>query len=120
MKIEFKEPMVSISKSQFDATIAEAKAEVAREIFAEIEKMCIDTFGNFNHRVFAKLKKKYTEGTCSKKELVEVVRCKDCKHCEIFYIAKHLGIESVKNFYCNLAKGSRFETDFCSFGERKE
>ena len=36
-----------------------AKQEVAREIFAEIERVCIDTFGNFNHRVFAELKKKY-------------------------------------------------------------
>lgn len=53
-------------------------------------------------------------------DVVEVVRCKDCKHCEIYYPAKHLGIESVKNFYCNLAKGIRFETDYCSFGERKE
>ena len=36
-------------------------SEVAREIFEEIDRMCIDTFGNFNHRVFAELKKKYTE-----------------------------------------------------------
>ena len=41
--------------------IDKAKAKVAREIFEEIERMCIDTFGNFNHRVFAELKKKYTE-----------------------------------------------------------
>ena len=37
-------------------------SEVAEEIFGEIDRMCIDTFGNFNHRVFAELKKKYTEG----------------------------------------------------------
>ena len=37
------------------------RSEVAREIFEEIDRMCIDTFGNFNHRVFAELKKKYTE-----------------------------------------------------------
>lgn len=36
-------------------------SDVAREIFEEIDRMCIDTFGNFNHRVFAELKKKYTE-----------------------------------------------------------
>ena len=41
--------------------IDEAKSEVASEIFEEIDRMCIDTFGNFNHRVFAELKKKYTE-----------------------------------------------------------
>ena len=34
-----------------------------KEILEEIDRMCIDTFGNFNHRVFAELKKKYTEGT---------------------------------------------------------
>jgi hypothetical protein len=36
------------------------KAEVAREIFAEIDVMCIDIFGNLNHKQFAELKKKYT------------------------------------------------------------
>lgn len=35
--------------------------DVAEKIFAEIDRMCIDTFGNFNHRVFAELKKKYTQ-----------------------------------------------------------
>lgn len=38
------------------------QTEVADEIFAEIERLCIDTLGNFNHRVFAELKKKYTKG----------------------------------------------------------
>lgn len=36
-------------------------SELAREILAEIERMCFDPFGIFNHRAFAKLKKKYTE-----------------------------------------------------------
>ena len=35
------------------------ESEVAREIFEEIDRMCIDPFGNFNHRRFAELKKKY-------------------------------------------------------------
>lgn len=34
-------------------------SEVAKEIFEEIDRLCIDTFGNFNHRAFAELKKKY-------------------------------------------------------------
>jgi hypothetical protein len=38
------------------------KGEVARAIFEEIEEMCIDFFGNFNHRMFIEIKKKYTEG----------------------------------------------------------
>ena len=42
--------------------LKEQNYELAREIFAEIDRMCIDTFGNFNHRVLAELKKKYTEG----------------------------------------------------------
>lgn len=37
-------------------------SDLVREIFEDIDRMCIDTFGNFNHRVFAELKKKYTEG----------------------------------------------------------
>lgn len=37
------------------------RAEVEK-IFAEIDRLCIDTFGNFNHKRFAKLKKKYMEG----------------------------------------------------------
>ena len=37
------------------------QADVAREIFAEIDSLCIDTFGNFSYRRFAELKKKYTE-----------------------------------------------------------
>jgi hypothetical protein len=36
-------------------------SDIASEIFEEIDRMCIDTFGNFNHRVFAELKKKYTQ-----------------------------------------------------------
>ena len=44
-----------------DEEVAKARAEVAIEIFAEIQKMCIDTFGNFNHTTFNKVKKKYTE-----------------------------------------------------------
>lgn len=34
-------------------------SDIAREIFDEIERMCIDTFGNFSHRTFAELKKKH-------------------------------------------------------------
>lgn len=47
--------------------VEEAKTEVAREIFEEIERTCVDTFGNFyigaTRGAFAELKKKYTEGT---------------------------------------------------------
>lgn len=36
-------------------------SEVARDIFAEIDRMCVDIFGHFNPVAFAELKKKYTE-----------------------------------------------------------
>ena len=36
------------------------KSEIAREIFEEIDSMCIDLFGNFNHGRYIELKKKYT------------------------------------------------------------
>jgi hypothetical protein len=45
--------------SATDKVICEAKQEVAREIFEEIEEMCLDIFGNFHSVVFAELKKKY-------------------------------------------------------------
>ena len=56
-------PAGGARKLMVEAPIADVapRAEVAREIFEEIDKMCIDTFGNFNHRVFSELKKKYTE-----------------------------------------------------------
>lgn len=45
--------------------VEKAKAEVAREIFEEIEQTCVDSFGCFyigaTHGAFAELKKKYTE-----------------------------------------------------------
>lgn len=40
-----------------------AKQETAREIFEEIDTMCVDLFGNFNHKRFAEFKEKYTEDT---------------------------------------------------------
>lgn len=43
--------------------LAEAKSEVAREIFAEIYEDCFDQFGYIDYAAFAELKKKYTEGT---------------------------------------------------------
>ena len=46
-------------ETERERLIRNTKAEVAREIFSEIDRMCIDTFGNFNHRVFAELKMKY-------------------------------------------------------------
>lgn len=37
------------------------KSELTKEIFAEIDRMCIDLFGNFNHKAFIEIKNKYIE-----------------------------------------------------------
>ena len=63
-------PMVSISKRDFDKTIAEVKSEVARGIFEDVEKHLfviapIEEFDGWARMMlcdFERLKKKYTEG----------------------------------------------------------
>lgn len=68
--------------------------------------------------------------------VVEVVRCKDCKHCK--ELAPHCEINRYAYFHCNLWRGEETKnvwhkykkytadysivepTDFCSYGERKE
>ncbi len=52
--------------------------------------------------------------------VVKVVRCKNCKHCDFFYPIKEKGKEAISTFYCKLLKSDRKETDYCSFGELKE
>ena len=53
-------------------------------------------------------------------DVVKVVRCKDCKYCDFFYPQKEIGKEAISTFYCELFKGDRKETDYCSYGELKE
>lgn len=53
-------------------------------------------------------------------DVVEVVRCKDCKNCDIVYPLKFLGIEAIKDFYCVLDNRRVLSTDYCNRGERKE
>lgn len=48
-----------VDQECLEKMLSKFASDVAREIFEGIERMCIDTFGNFNHRVFAELKKKY-------------------------------------------------------------
>ena len=51
---------------------------------------------------------------------VKVVRCKDCKRCELCYPEKAIGKESTPGYFCKHYKEYKRATDFCSFGERKE
>ncbi len=53
-------------------------------------------------------------------DVVKVVRCKDCKYCEVFYPIKEIGEEAIKGHCCRLHNSYRKQTDFCSYGELKE
>jgi hypothetical protein len=46
----------------FTEQLSRSKADVAREIFAEIYEDCFDQFGYFDYDAFIQLKKKYTGG----------------------------------------------------------
>lgn len=47
-------------------------------------------------------------------DVVEVVRCKDCKHWENRYrYCKRIGVDFLGNSRCG-------ENDYCSYGERRE
>lgn len=59
---------------------------------------------------------------CEKKHanVAEVVRCKDCKHCDQFYPNKKIGEEPELEFFCKTGKHRTTANDFCSCGERKD
>lgn len=52
-------------------------------------------------------------------DVVEVVRCKDCKYFEVYYPIKEKDKEPIKAHYCKLYNSDRKQIDFCSYGERK-
>lgn len=54
----------------------------------------------------------------NKANVVEVVRCKDCKNCEFIYPKKDIGKEAEGAFWCHLFEGSREPNGFCSHGKR--
>ena len=53
-------------------------------------------------------------------DVVEVVRCKDCKHCDVIYPLKCAGAEAITVYFCGFNNVPRKADDFCSYGERKE
>ena len=52
-------------------------------------------------------------------DAVEVVRCKDCKHCMMCYPEKQIGKEATPGWYCKGQKKYSRPDDFCSYGERR-
>ena len=51
-------------------------------------------------------------------DVEEVVRCKECKHCELRYPAKAIGEEAIEGYYCYPNQRYVKSTDFCNYGER--
>ena len=51
-------------------------------------------------------------------DVVEVVRCKDCKYCEIHYPVREYGGEAIKGYYCNIVRGFRAADYFCASGRK--
>lgn len=52
-------------------------------------------------------------------DVVEVVRCKDCKICELRYPTKAIGEEAIRGYYCYIIQRYVDPTDFCSYGEKR-
>ena len=57
---------------------------------------------------------------CPTADVVKVVRCWECKCCDLCYPAKAIGEEAIEGYYCNMFKQYRKPNDFCSYGELKE
>lgn len=53
-------------------------------------------------------------------DAVEVVRCKNCKSCDLHYPEKQIDKEATPGWYCKEHKRYRKPDDFCSYGERKD
>ena len=64
-------------------------------------------------------KKQFADRKKRTKEIVEVVRCKDCKFCRTFYPIKEIDKEAIQVWYCDLYRCNRKPDEFCSDGERK-
>ena len=100
---------------------------------AEIKKYALDAYDIdlYDSKQFAGNSRgeKHCEGLYEATEILEevpatdvvkVVRCKDCKYCEVVYPYKEIGKEAIKGHYCKLYNSYKKQTDFCSYGELKE
>lgn len=56
----------------------------------------------------------------NKTDVVEVVRCKDCKHCDVHYPVKNYGEEAIKGYYCKVSHGYRDKDFFCGYGAKMD
>jgi hypothetical protein len=75
-------------------------------------------FGKGGMDGFAKLV--IPETVCEAEEKVSVVRCKDCKYCEILAPVKEVGKEAVVGYKCLLIRTYKKAEGFCDYAERRE
>ena len=86
---------------------------------------CKDTIAdeNWTDEAPKEIKEMFSPKGCenfkNKVNFVEVVRCKDCRHCELRYPAKAIGEEAIEEYYCHPNQRYARPNDFCSYGERK-
>lgn len=57
---------------------------------------------------------------CPAADVVEVVMCEKCKHCEFGYPEKRINEQAKEGYYCRLEKRYKDPNFYCSYGERKE
>ena len=53
-------------------------------------------------------------------DVVEVVRCEKCKHCDFYYPVKPIDGEAIGAYFCKVLERYTNPTNFCRYGERKE
>ena len=89
-----------------------------------IDAKCKDCIHHFVCETLKGKIKNYWAETCvayrHKKTCVQVVRCKDCKYCEMCYPEKQLDKEATQAWLCKKYKRWTKPDDFCSYGERRE
>lgn len=65
--------------------------------------------------------KEYIEKLVKERDIVAVVRCKNCKKCECFYPEKEVGKEATMLVhFCKLHNATVNPMGFCSCGERED
>jgi hypothetical protein len=58
--------------------------------------------------------------SCPTADVVEVVRCKDCKYSELRYGSKKKGEPSVGHYVCTSRNSTTVAEGYCHWGERRE
>lgn len=93
---------------------------IEREKIVELSKILKDNFAPL-HRMVIDAFIYNIDKNIPTADVVEVVRCKDCKHSYINSFSAQSGVALCK-FWSNRAEGNNLvvqQDDYCSYGERK-